>query len=233
MKFKTLLVSGVFLFLFGLPVTAQVSHEGISQGKPKPEKFKKHLALSSAFSYSVINNRKEVKGDYKPGFNAGIDFYTHPWFYWSAEYSRFFPHRSFGFADIRSWNSELNGNLLMGVATSPLKFRFVFGMTYLKWEGTFTGPDITDDKTWYIGKLIQQDWLGGNLGFGAAYPLGKQFNLYSDFRMRFASEKRDLFSISDTAFILGIQFNPFNADVNKKSSSANPSRIYRWLKKRT
>lgn len=232
MKIKTLLVSGVFLFLLHAGIMAQVAHEGISPGKPKPAKFKKHFALSSALSYSVINNRKEVKGAYKPGFNAGIDFYTHPWFYWSAEYTRFFTHRSFGFENIQSWNSELNGNLLMGVATTSLKFRLVFGMTYLKWEGTFTGPDVTDDKTWYIGKLIQQDWIGGNLGFGFAYPLGNHFSVYSDFRMRFASEKKDLFSISDTAFLAGIQFNPFQEGMNKRSSNANPSRIYRWLKKR-
>jgi hypothetical protein len=233
MKIEKLIFSFAFIIIFCLSLAAQSSHVGISQGNPKPVKFRRHLAASSAFSYSVINNRKEVRGSYKPGFNAGIEFYTHPWFYWSAEYSYFFPHKSTpGFEDIHAWNSELNGNLVMGMATSSLKFRFIFGATYLKWQGTFVGPDVTDDKTWYIGKRIHQDWLGANLGFGFAYPLGKHFNVYSDFRMRFASEKRDLFSISDTAFITGIQFNPFSPDASRKPANARPSRIYRWLKKR-
>jgi hypothetical protein len=223
------------LFLFSISLHAQESHVGITPAKPKEIKFKKHFALSGAFSYSVINNRKEVRGQYKPGINMGLNFYTKPWFYWSGEYSYFFRHNSSpGFENINAWNSEINGNLLMGAATSDMKFRFIFGATYMKWAGTFVGPDVTDDKTWYIGKHISQDWVGANLGVGFAHPIGSHFNGYADFRMRFASEKRDLVSISDTSFNFGIQFNPYTAveKPHKKSSSAHPSRIYRWLKRR-
>ncbi|MDQ3111416.1 MAG: hypothetical protein M3R17_16135 [Bacteroidota bacterium] len=207
---------------------------GFTSGKPKAPSFKKHFALSSAFSYSVINNRKELRGQYKPGVNVGLNLYTRPWFYWSAEYTYFFLHNSSpGLADINSWNTELNGNLLMGSATSDMKFRFVFGLSYLSWQGTFVGPDVVDDKTWYIGKVIYQDWVAGNIGVGFGHPIGSRFNGYADFRLRFASQAKDLVSISDTAFNFGIQFNPYSVDKKKKSKNAHPSRIYRWLKKRT
>ncbi len=207
---------------------------GYTPTKPTAPKFKKHFAYAAAFSYSVINNRKEVRGQYKPGVNVGLHFYSRPWFYWSGEYSYFFKHKSSpGFENINSWNTELNGNLLMGAATSDLKFRFIFGLTYMEWDGIFVGPDVTDDKTWYIGKKIEQDWVGANMGFGFAHPFGKHFNGYIDFRMRFASQERDLISISDTAFNFGVQYNPFSDDNKKKTKKGRFSRIYRWPQKRT
>ncbi|CAN5139132.1 hypothetical protein BH09BAC5_BH09BAC5_08980 [soil metagenome] len=230
---KLLLVVLYILFTSSIGIQAQATHTGIVTEKPAP-KFKKHFAVGSAFSYSVINNRKEIRGQYKPGLNFNADFYTHSWFFWSGEYSYFFKHNSSpGFENINSWNTELNGNLLMGVTTSSLKFRFIFGMNYLNWKGTYVGPDVVDDKTWYIGKEIDQQWVGFNLGFGLMYPLGNHITSYADFRMRFASEKRDLISISDTSFNVGFQFNPFSSVENStKSKNAHPSHIYKWLKKR-
>ncbi|MEO5642133.1 MAG: hypothetical protein ABIS12_02340 [Bacteroidia bacterium] len=239
MKIYLLGFVGAFL-LFCAGLSAQVTngntnnnHVGITPSKPTPPKFRKHFAYASAFSYSVINNRKEIRGQFKPGINFGLGFYTKPWFYWSGEYTDFFRHNtSPGFNNIYAWNAELNGNLLMGSATSDMKFRFVFGLSYLDWAGTFVGPDVVDDKTWYIGKLIEQNWVAGTIGFGFAHPIGNYFNGYADFRMRFASEKKDLISISDTAFNFGLQFNPYSVDTKKKSKNAHPSRIYRWLKRR-
>jgi hypothetical protein len=219
--------------VLSISLGAQNSHIGYTPSKPPAPKFKKHFALSSAFSYSVINNRKEVRGQYKPGINAGLNFYTKPWFYWSGEYTYFFRHSSSpGFENINSWNTELNGNLLMGAATTDLKFRFIFGVTYMQWDGIFVGPDVADDKTWYIGKLIEQDWVGATLGAGFSHPFGNYFNGYADFRMRFASQEKDLVSISDTAFNFGVQFNPYSIEKKKKSKNARPSRFYRWVKKR-
>ncbi len=231
---KQICVAIFTIFLcFGF-LKAQNTKAAIVPAKPYVPKFRKHLAVSSAFSYSVINNRKEIRGQYKPGINVGIGFYTKPWFYWSGEYSYFFKHNSSpGFENINAWNTEFNGNMLMGTTTNDLKFRFLFGLTYMQWKGTFVGPDVTDDKTWYIGKLIEQNWVGGNLGAGFSHPFGKCFNGYADFRMRFASQDKDLISISDTSINLGIQFNPYSFEKQKKSKSAHPSRLYRWLKKRT
>lgn len=238
---KNYFLSFAFAFsLFSTGLSAQNTdannnHVGYTSKKPAPvvPKFKRHFAYSSSFSYSVINNRKEIRGQYKPGVNFGLGYYTHPWFYWSAEYTRFFKHNtSPGFDNIYAWNTELNGNLLMGTATSDMKFRFVFGLSYLDWAGTYVGPDVVDDKSWYIGKLIEQNWLAGTIGFGFAHPIGSYFNGYADFRMRFTSQDKDLIGISDTAFNFGVQFNPYSVDTKKKSKNARPSRIYRWLKRR-
>jgi hypothetical protein len=226
--------------LFSISIFAQQSHTGFVSSPPK---FHKHFAPSAAFSYSVINNRKEVRGQYKPGINVGLSYVTHPWFAWSAEYSWFFKHNSSpGFENINAWNTELNGNLLMGMANSDLKFRFLFGMNYMKWSGTFVGPSLNDNQGWYVGKTINQDWVGGNMGVGFDHHFGNYFEGYIDFRIRFASEKRDLISISDTAFNFGLKWSPPNTFVKvdkngkpqkKKNSSQGSSRIYKWLKRRT
>ncbi|HET6992573.1 MAG TPA: hypothetical protein VFJ43_14665, partial [Bacteroidia bacterium] len=149
-----------------------------------------------------------------------------------------------GFDNIKSWNTELNGIFSFGMATSDLKFRFVFGMCYLNWTGTFVGPNVNDNKSWYYGKIITQDWVGANLGFGFAHPIGKSFSGYIDFRTRFASEQGDLISISDTAFLFGMKWDPLmsiaenrntsdkDSKNHRKSGSQRPPHIYKWLKKR-
>src|ERR1041385_7298282 len=158
-----------FIFLIScsficITLKAQESHTGISTAPPK---FKKHLAVGSAFSYAVINNRLEMRGQFKPGVNFNLNYCTKPWFRWSMEYSYYFPHNSSpGLANIHAWNTELNGNFQMNVAHSDLLVRFVFGASYLDWKGTYVGPDLTDNHTWYIGKLITQNWVGGNLAIG-------------------------------------------------------------------
>lgn len=232
----------VIFFCFSLNIMdhAQESHTGISMA---PKKYKKHLSPGAAFSYAVINNRLEVRGQYKPGVNFNLNYCTHPWFAWSTELNYYFPHTSSpGLADIHAWNAELNGNFLMSMVSSDLKFRMVFGASYLNWKGTYVGPDLTDNHSWYIGKLIKQDWVGGNLGFGFSHTIGHQFMGYADFRMRFASDKKDLIGISDTAFLFGLKWEPnflsfSNGDDKKHGKKPNPnsrgSFRYKWLKKRS
>ena len=232
-------IGSVFFFSFSIMSGAQESHTGISTSPPK---FKKHLAVGSAFSYAVINNRLEMRGQFKPGVNFNLNYCTKPWFRWSMEYSYYFPHNSSpGLANIHAWNTELNGNFQMNVGQSDLLFRLVFGASYLDWKGTYVGPDLTDNHTWYIGKLIEQNWVAGNLGVGFSHTIGKQFNGYADFRMRFASEEKDLVSISDTEFLFGVQWEPkmksYNGENNtgqnkKAKSKSGAGRVYKWLKKR-
>ncbi len=230
----------VFCFSISLAQHAQEAQMGISTA---PKKFKKHISPGAAFSYSVINNRLEVRGQYKPGMNFSMNYWTKPWFAWSTEYTYFFNHNSSpGLADIHSWNTEVNGNFQMGIGGSDLLCRMIFGLTYLNWKGTYVGPDLTDNSSWYIGKLIKQDWVGGNLGIGFSHKIGNQFSGYADFRMRFASEQKDVISISDTAFLFGVKWDPkFSQSVSgkdqnhgKKSGSNNRGAFrYKWLKKRT
>jgi hypothetical protein len=232
----------VFIFCFSLSISqhAQESHVGTSTGIPK--RFKKYISPGAAFSYAVINNQLEVRGQYKPGVNFNVNFCTKPWFAWSTEFNYYFPHNSSpGLANIHAWNTEVNGNLLMGVGESDLMFRMVFGLSYMNWQGTYVGPDLTDNHTWYIGKLIKQDWVAGNLGVGFSHKIGNHFSGYADFRTRFASEKTELISISDTAFIFGIKWEPKISQVSAGDNSShgkkpNPknrkSFRYKWLKKR-
>ncbi len=233
---KTLTCALIFCAVFGISAVAQESQPA------KPEKFKKHLDPGAAFSYSVINNRKEIRGQYKPGINVSVNYHTRPWFSWSAEYSWFFPHNSSpGLIDINAWNAELNGNLEMGMRATQLKFRTTFGVSYLDWRGTYTGPTLIDKNTYFYGARLRQNWIAGNLGVGFGHRITDEFTGHIDFRIRFTSEKRDLVSISDTAFLFGVQWQPFTGgsatgdrqgNAKRKGSSGKKARVYKWLKNR-
>lgn len=233
---KTLTCAVIFCSVFSISAQAQGNHTA------KPAKFKKHLAPGAAFSYSVINNRKEIRGQYKPGINVNVNYYTRSWFSWSAEYSWFFPHNSSpGLTDINAWNAELNGNLEMGMPATQLKFRTTFGVSYLDWRGTYTGPTLIDKNTYYYGARLRQNWVAGNLGCGFSHPIGSQFTGLFDFRIRVTSQERDLVSISDTAFLFGVKWQPFAAaggtgdkegNAKRKGTSGKKSRVYKWLKNR-
>ncbi len=236
---STVFLYFLFLFLFNNScINAQATILGITPTAPK---FKKHVEFSPAFSYAVINNRKEVRSKFKPGINIGLQYATRSWFSWSAEYTYFFKHNSSpGFVNIIAWNAELNGICAFRMATSKLNFRFVFGLCYLNWAGTFVGPSVNDNNTWYAGKKIEQEWLGANLGFGFEYPFGKNIKYFIDCRSRFAMEKFDIISISDTSFIAGVKWY-LPADKSAVSSSSNSRkkknhkgrfRIYKWPNKR-
>jgi hypothetical protein len=232
------LLSLFFLSLIASPVFGQETKTGISTSR---KVFKPYLAGGMSLSYSVINNRKEPRGQYKPGVNVNANFYTSPWFSVSGEYTWFFTHSaSPAFENIHSWNTEVNGNVLMGIGQTSLMFKALFGVSYMNWSGTFIGPSLNDNNKYSYGMVVKQDWIAGNLGCGMLHPLNKNINASFDFRMRFASEKNDLLSISDTAFLLGIQWKITDSeeDVRKKSSKGKrktsggrSGRMYKWLKK--
>lgn len=225
------------VLLFSVSLSAQQTYTGITPGQ---KTFRSYLAVGVAGSYSVINNRKEVRGQYKPGVNVNAAWFTSPWFCFSADYTSFFPHNaSPAFENIRSWNTELNGNLIMNVGDSKLCFKTLFGVSYMSWQGTFIGPSLNDNNKYYYGLLVKQDWVAANLGCGFTHTITGNLNASFDFRMRFASEKKDLISISDTGFFLGVQWqvkgHPYDGDDNhkarRKTTKGRPGRLYKWMKK--
>jgi hypothetical protein len=147
----------------------------------------------------------------------------------------------------------------MRIDESDLFFHTLLGLTYLNWEGRYIGPSsaFVDNNSYEYGALLTQRWIGVNLGCGFHHHFGKRITGYSDFRVRFASEKVDLFSISDTAFQFGIRidlgkdsdqklrhknaqsegFVSQDADSSKETSICKSKKpkskgIYRWVKKR-
>lgn len=227
-----LLASGLFNAL-----RSQDTHTGIV---PSQHTFHPFLSLGPGFSYSVINNRKEVRGQFKPGINGHMMLYTSPWFAISGDYSSFIRHSALSFNDIRSWNAELNGNLFMNVGQTNLFFKVLFGVEYMDWRGTFVGPTLNDNNKYYYGLMVKENWIAGNFGCGVAGRLAPHLNAFGDFRMRFATEEQDLISISDTGFFIGIDYSfqqaakPATHDSYKgkhKTTKNKSGRLYRWLKK--
>lgn len=228
-----------FLMISGTGLFAQDNLTAIPLGEPE---FKPFLTVGAGMSYSVINNRKEVRGKYKPGINTNLTFYTSPWFALSGDYTYFFKHdASPAFEDIHSWNTELNGNLIMGMGQSDFRFKAVFGVSYLNWQATYVGPTLNDQSDYYYGMPLTQEWIAGNLGCGLSKNLGRDFIASFDFRTRMTSEKRDLIGISDTAFMFGFAWHVRNindAEIktddypNRKTTKGKAGRQYKWLKKR-
>ena len=211
-----------------------------SPTKLSPASFDRYLSIGGGTSWSVINNRKETRGQYKMGFNGHAAWHTSPWFSVSADYTWFLPHHSSpAFNDIKSWNSELNGNLSMAIGQSDLLFKTMFGLSYMEWEGTYVGPSLNDNNKYYYGLLVEQSWVGANLGCGLSYSINRNLAATFDYRLRFASEKRDLFSISDTGFFLSLDWKfrgPENLETDQTGKKRKPAknrhgRIYKWLKR--
>jgi hypothetical protein len=236
-----MLKKGFFLLLFFCPLllTAQTQVEGISLGE-KP--FKPYLTVGGGPSWSVINNRREVRGLYKPGLNVNTRVFTSRWFALSADYTWFFPHASSpAFTEIKSWNTEVNANLYMNIGQTRLLFKILFGLQYMEWEGTYVGPTLNDNNKYRYGMRVGQDWLAANMGYGMMYPINSRLVMDFDFRMRFTSEKKDLIGISDTGFFLSGSYrfghvdsegHNSNSNAHRKTTKGRAGRQYKWLKKR-
>ncbi|MFN8712877.1 MAG: hypothetical protein ACK5Z2_08480 [Bacteroidota bacterium] len=237
-----------------------IAIDSLVQPVIKPVKWKPKLMPGAAFSYSVINNRKEIRGLYKPGMNFSLFYLHRPWFGISAEYTYHFIHPAAPAIDgIRSWNADLNGNLIMKLGESDLFFNAIFGVGYLKWDGVYIGPNSahTDFRDFTYGMIISQTWVSANLGAGFSHSIGKRFVGYGNFKVRFASEEVDLFSISDTGFQFGVRADISakpknvrdktneprkrsislnertpNSNVKKKGGKSKSKYVYRWLKKK-
>lgn len=203
------------------------------------------LSVAGAFDYSVVNNHKEVRGYYKPGFNGRLMFQPRSYFAFSGEFTYHFPHNTApSLEDVRSWNADLNGHFILDVGESDLKFMAIFGLDFLNWSGTYVGPTLNDNNKYYYGMRLQQKWVAGNLGFGFNHDIGRRINGFGEFKVRFTSEgKDDLFGVADAGFNFGLRVNLLEIDhktddkSKAKQGSGNehrhrkPGRMYKWLPK--
>ncbi len=216
---------------------------GVATGSNDPKKstIVKSLALQAGFSYAVINNRYETRAQYKSGINIGLVRRINPWFAIEAGFTRYKNHTATSLDDILSWAADLNAQFSMRVGESDLFFRTVFGLGYVDWKGYYVGPSLNDNYHYYYGKLLNDRFYTGNLGWGFSHLFFKQrLEGFGDFRLRIAADKKVLFSISDTAFLFGLRYNIRSSDrVSDNKSSANrsggkqkKSRVYKWLKNR-
>ncbi|MGL5888781.1 MAG: hypothetical protein ACRC3B_02780, partial [Bacteroidia bacterium] len=122
----SLLLFAAFVFTaakLGAQEEQGIAIDSVAQPVIRPVKWKPQLMPGAAFSYAVINNRKEIRGLYKPGINFSLFYLHRPWFGVSAEYTYHFLHPAAPAIDnIRSWNADLNGNLIMKLGESDLFF---------------------------------------------------------------------------------------------------------------
>lgn len=231
------------LFLVPMGSVAQEIVNGISitSGTVAKKPVKQTLAVQVALNYGVINNRYETRALYKPGLNIGFVRRLNPWFAFEGTFTRHVRHNAISLEDIQSWNADLNAQLSMKIGESDLYFRTIFGLGYVDWKGYFVGPNLNDNNRYYYGKLLNDRFFTGNLGWGFSHMFMKQrLEGFGDFRLRFAGDKRVLFSISDTSFLFGIRYNLVTRDkqtdkdhsANRKSNKQKNSRVYKWLKNR-
>ncbi|TND09409.1 MAG: hypothetical protein FD123_1215 [Bacteroidetes bacterium] len=199
------------------------------------------LCLGAAFDYSVINNRKEVRGQYKPGINLRMMYLTRSFFGISAEYTHHVKHNTVpALRNITSWNADLNGHFICNIGESDLKFTALFGVDYLRWEGTYVGPSLNDNNKYYYGMILRNRWIGANMGCGFSHDITKRVHGFGEFKVRMATEgKDDLFGVADASFNFGVRVNILEIgekDENSEKSHrerrhTNPNRKYKWLPK--
>ncbi len=191
------------------------------QSKPVATK----LGVGASFDYAVINNVKEVRGAYKPGFNMRLIYNPRPFFALSGEFTTHARHNSAPALDnITAWNADLNTHFIMQVGESDLKFAAILGVGMLDWKGTYVGPSLNDNNTYYYGLVLRDSWIAANMGFGFNHDFGKRFNGFGEFKVRMTSQgKDDLFGVRDAAFNFGVRFNFL--EIQKQSDNRNGSTV--------
>lgn len=234
--------------------------EGIATGgtvsPPKPERG---WNLHAAYSYAQINNRYEVRSQYKSGINAGIVYRFGQWFAIEGTFTRYQRHTAFSLDNIQAWNADVNAQLSMRIGESDLYFRTVFGMGYVDWKGYYVGPNLNDNYHYYFGKLLNDRFYTANLGCGFShYFMRQRIEGFGDFRLRIASDRRVLFTICDTQFMFGLRYalhssgnrmnkngdaaqntsasqgsnDSKNGKASRRTNSEKKRRVYKWMKGR-
>lgn len=236
----------VFLIVLVLRLAAQTEVQGISTEDelPAPEPAR-GWNLHTDYSYAVINNHYEVQHLYKSGIGVGAAYRFNSWFAIEGVFTHYQRHDALSLSDIQTWTFDVNGQLSMRVAKSDLYFRTVFGLGYMDWKGYYVGPDLNDNNHYYFGKLLNDRFYTGNFGCGFSHYFFRQrLEGYIDFRLRFAGDKKVLFSISDTQFQPGLRYyigqtkrdkqrqDEKDGDADRKPNHGKKPRVYKWVKDR-
>lgn len=235
-------IAFIFALFYTEVMQSQVVVQGISTGTEKPVlKPTRGLNIHAGYSYAVINNRYEVKGQYKSGFNAGLVYRFGQWFAIEGIFTRYMRHNALSLEDIQSWTFDVNGQLSMRIGQSDLYFRTVFGIGYVDWKGYYIGPSLNDNYHYYFGKLLNDRFYTGNLGCGFAHYFFRQrLEGFGDFRLRLAGDRRVMFMIIDTQFQFGLRYalvrkekkSEEESSASRKANSGKRRKVYKWLKDR-
>lgn len=237
MKFLKL---ALFAIVFTSPVFGQTV-TGISTGSAPMQKPIRGWNIHATYNYGVINNKYEVRGQYKSGIEGGIVYRFGQWFAIEGSLTRYKRHNSFSLNDVQAWTADLNGNLSMRMGESDMYFRTVFGMGYVDWKGIYVGPNLNDNYTYYYGMMINDRFYTGNFGCGFSHFFMKQrVEGFGDFRMRFAGDKKVGLVIIDTHFVFGLRYSLTKApdesektgNAKRKPNNEKKRKVYKWMKER-
>ncbi|HET6991068.1 MAG TPA: hypothetical protein VFJ43_07080, partial [Bacteroidia bacterium] len=141
--------------------------------------------------------------------------------------------------NIYSWNTELNGHIMLPMDNGTGYFKILLGAAYLDWKGNYTGIGLNGAYTYHKGDLIHYKFLEGNIGVGFTQQIGDRSFIDFAFTIRISSEDHR-YGLTDTSFQLKYRFAPeFNEkeksdseNENVKTENGIPKGKYKWLKKK-
>lgn len=230
----------IFSLLLTAPAFGQTV-TGISTGAAAVQKPIRGWNIHAAYNYAVIDNKYEVRGQYKSGIQGGLVYRFGQWFAIEGSFTRFRRHESFSLTDIQAWTADLNGNLSMRIGESDMYFRSVFGIGYVDWKGIYIGPNLNDNNRYYYGMLLNDRFYSGNFGCGFSHFFMKQrIEGFGDFKLRFAGDKKVGLVIIDTHFVFGLRYSltgsqkdsDKSGNAKRKPNSEKKRRVYKWMKER-
>jgi len=185
-------------------------------------------------SVNVFRNYKE--NPYNLGWNTRITYDFKDNIRFIAEYNR---TKKFDlsptWSDIRSQSFVVSANAVGYIKDQDVMIYTISGLCIQMWKGFYTGiQDFSTAKFHYEeNTFVRNKNLGLDLGIGFEKPF-PGFNLYGDFRYRFANID-DRFGITDANYNLGIKFpiNTKGTDTNKKKKRTRKlfkgKDKYRWF----
>jgi hypothetical protein len=242
---RGLLLGSCLLISAGISAQeVQAIATGPEHTKPVP---RKGLNLHADYVYAVINNRYEIFRQYKSGIGVGLVYRSGQWFSLSAVLTKFQRHDAFALDDCQAWTFDLDGQLSMRLGESDLYFRMIYGAGFTNWKGYYAGPNLNDNYHYYIGKLLNDKFYTANIGWGFSHFFMRQrLEGFGDFRLKFASDPRVMFSVRDSQFHFGLRYslvmkdgskdneNGRTADGNakRKTNREKKRRVYKWMKNR-
>jgi hypothetical protein len=190
-----------------------------------------YFFLGGSLNLSSVNIfRNYIENPYHLGWSIRASYLSKKNFRITTEYFRTPKFQlSPTWNDVRSNNLVVSFNALANIVDQDVIIYTVSGICFQSWKGFYTGlNDFSDARfyykknSWVINKIICMD-LG--IGFEKPFP---GFNLYGDFRYRFADiDKR--FGIIDAFYQLGIHFPLSFYSVEKKIKPRRKRKLFNSL----
>lgn len=204
-------------FILLVLLSSQVT---FSQSRPVPKKSvtppKKHpkrtdLAIGLGVTRSVVYLARNVKPDNDAtGLNASLVYGGSRLFRVSLEYTRYAEmNMAPTWYDVKANTMELNGHVLAHFKNKNAYFYPLFGISYNRFSGFYTGNNDFLNLSEYYKKNTQvsTNWFGLNVGTG--YELFfKPGSFFLDYKMRIGVTRGyNQINIQDVCISAGFRFN--------------------------